>query len=63
MPETIELNVEVEVQSDFDLENEKQSQKIWISQKLRGLHFLVCVQANHLSTEDEYFLSVRGVRS
>ena len=55
MLETIELNVEVEVQTlIWKMKNKAKK----LGSAGRGLHFLVCAQANHLSTEDEYFLTV-----
>ena len=60
MLETIELNVEVEVQTlIWKMKNRAKK----FGSVSRGLHFLVCAQANHLSTEDEYFLTVQGARS
>ena len=59
MLETIELNVEAEVQTlIWKMKNRAKK----FGSAGRGLH-LVCAQANHLSTEDEYFLTVRGARS
>ena len=55
MLETIELNVEVEVQTlIWKMKNRARK----FGSAGRGLHFLVCAQANHLSTEDEYFLTI-----
>ena len=60
MLETIELNVEAEVQTlIWNMKNKAKNFRL----AGMGLHFLVCAQANHLSTKDEYFLSVRGARS
>ena len=59
MLETIELNVEAEVQTlIWKMKNKAKK----FGSAGRGLHFLVCAQANHLSKEHEYFLTVRGAR-
>ena len=59
MPETIELNVEVEVQAlIWKMKNKAKK----FGSAGRGLHFLACAQANNLPTEDDYFLIVRGAR-
>ena len=57
MLQTIELNVEAEVQT-LIWKMKNRAKKFG-----SAVHFLLCAQANHLSTEDEYFLTVRGARS